>query len=269
LTSLGKELRLKRIFDQKTATTMIVPMDHPVEGYFKELEDPRSIISSLANAGVNGFLLRRGLATFARNEYAGKASLILRMTCCSGLHYPSTDLTFVSNVQEAIRMGADAVVATIFVGSKREIEDLAAFGALSDACDEWGIPLLGEMMPIGGEKSTPYDGPYTVEEVKVATRVGCEEGADFIKTYYTGDSTGFREVVKYSTVPVIVAGGPKANTVEEVLTMVKGAMDAGAKGIAMGRKMWGSQDPVGLAKALSKIIREGADVNQALALLKH
>ena len=266
LADIGKEIRLRRIFDQNTGTTLIVPMDHPVEGYFKELEDPRPTISALTKVGVNAFLLRRGLARFAAQEYAGKASLILRVTGSSGLHYPATELTFVTKVEEAVRMGADAVAATIFVGSKREAEDLAAFGALSDACDEWGMPLLGEMMPIGGEKSIPYDGPYTVEEVKIAVRVGCEEGADFIKTYYTGDPIGFREVVKYSTVPVVIAGGPKANTTKDVLVMVRGAMDAGARGIAMGRKIWGSKDPTSLARALCKIIREDVNVDEALAL---
>ncbi len=267
LTSLGKELRLKKIFDRNSDTVVIIPMDHPTEGYFKEFEDPRPIISELAKAGVNAFLFRRGLARYAKNEYAGRSSLIIRVTSRSSLHHPETNISYATRVEEAVRMGADAVAATLFVGSEKETDDLTAFGVLSDACDEWGIPLLGEMVPVRSS-SKPYDGPFTVDDVRIAVRLGCEEGADFIKTFYTGDSHGFAQVVKYSTVPVILAGGAKANTSKEFLAMVKGAMEAGAKGVAIGRNVWGSSDPVNLTRALFKIIRERKSVEEALTIIE-
>jgi xylulokinase len=65
-------------------------------------------------------------------------------------------------------------------------------------------------------------------------------------------------------VPVLIAGGPKAETHREVLQMVRGAMDAGAAGIAMGRKVWQSSDPPGMVRALAAIIRDGASVDDAL-----
>ena len=64
--------------------------------------------------------------------------------------------------------------------------------------------------------------------------------------------------------PVVVAGGPKAASERDVLEMVRGAMDAGAAGVATGRKIWQSRDPVGLARAVSAIIRQGASVDAAL-----
>jgi DhnA family fructose-bisphosphate aldolase class Ia len=97
--------------------------------------------------------------------------------------------------------------------------------------------------------------------------VASEEGADFIKTWYTGDPDSFRRVIDYSLVPVLVAGGPKANNERDVLEMVRGAMDAGASGIAMGRKIWQSRDPAAMAGALAAIIRHGASVDQAADLL--
>ncbi|MEM4245797.1 MAG: 2-amino-3,7-dideoxy-D-threo-hept-6-ulosonate synthase [Candidatus Bathyarchaeia archaeon] len=266
--SLGKTLRMKRIFDARSGTALIVPMDHGIEGYFKELEDPRGLIRSIVDAGANALLLRRGLAEFAAAEYAGKAGLIYRITSASGLGRFTTEQPFISTVEEAVRIGADAVVANLFVGSEREAELLQRFGAIAEACDMWGMPFCAEMMPIGKKGSVPFDGPYSPDEVRIAVRVGAEEGADFIKTYYTGDVDSFREVVRYSTVPLIIAGGPPVKTDAEVLQMVRDAMDAGASGIAMGRKIWGARDPPALTRALGRIIREKATVAEALEELK-
>jgi len=264
MTKLGKQLRLSRIFDTKTNTAIICPMDHAITEYVPELADPRRIMRSVVEAGVNAFLIRRGLAKFASVEYAGKAGLILRLNASTGLRGKFTENAYVSSVEEALRLGADAVAVCVFVGSEREIIDLEKLGSISDACDEWGMPLLAEMVPIGGKNAVPYDGPYTVDELRIAVRTGAEAGADFIKAYYTGDPESYKEVIKYSTVPIVVAGGPREKNVRAILERVKGAMDAGAVGISMGRKLWGYKDPAALTRALVKIIREKASVEEAM-----
>jgi DhnA family fructose-bisphosphate aldolase class Ia len=263
--STGKLLRLSRIFDLKTNTSIIVPMDHPVEGYFPELADPKTLIASLANAGPNAFILRKGTAATALSSYAGKSSLILRITCATGLRDKLVEQTYTASVQEAVRLGADAVVPNIFFGSEREVEDLHNLGILTDACEEWEMPLLVEAMPIGGEGATPFEGPYFVDEIRLAVRTAAEEGADFVKTYYPGDSESFRQITSYSTVPVIIAGGPKTPRVEDTLRMVYDAMKGGGKGIALGRKVWGSKDPAATLRALKKIVRDGLAVDAAVA----
>jgi len=264
MTELGKKIRLRRIFDTKTNTTLIVPMDHAVEAYFKQLEEPGKIIKEVINAGANALLLRRGLAKLASPHYMGQAGLILRVSCATGLRNKLTEQILVSSVEEALRLGADAVAITVFVGSQRETEDLRWLGMLSDECDKWGMPLLGEMLPIGGEGSIPFDGPYNADDVRLAVRVGMEEGVDFIKTYYTGDIESFKKVVKYANVPVVIAGGPKVKTIYDLLKMVKDAMDSGASGASIGRNIWMYEDPASLVKALLKIIREKASVNEAM-----
>lgn len=265
---VGKKLRMSRIFDVETKTTIICPMDHGVEGFFPELEDVQPLIESISRAGVNAFLLRRGIARTAWTGFAGRSSLILRITSSSSLRNRPTEQTLVSSVKEGLRLGADAVASTIFVGADSEPLDARNLGMIADACEKWGMPFLGETMPIGGKESTPYDGPYTAEDVCLAARYGAEEGCDFIKTYYTGDPESFRKVVKYCPVPVVIAGGPPARTSKEVLEMVRGAIDAGAAGVAIGRKVWGSPNPAGLVRAMKKIIREKASLEEVLLELE-
>jgi fructose-bisphosphate aldolase / 2-amino-3,7-dideoxy-D-threo-hept-6-ulosonate synthase len=268
-TSIGKTLRLGRLFDPDSNTSMILPMDHGVEEpVYGELERPRELIASLAGAGVNGFLMRRGLAAFAAETFAGRAGWVLRLTGRTGLSPGlETEQLVFAGVEEALRNGADAVVPTFFIGPRTEAVQLPQLGAIADECNRLGVPLLAEIFPVGGADAVPYDGPYTVAEMRVAVRVASEEGADFIKTWYTGDPRSFRRVIDYSLVPVLIAGGPRASNERDVLEMVRGAMDAGASGIAMGRKIWQSRDPAAMVAALAAIIRHGASVDEALALL--
>ena len=268
-TSMGKTLRLGRLFDADSNTSMILPMDHGVEEpVYGELERPQELIASLAGAGVNAFLMRRGLAAFAAETIAGRAGWVQRLTGRTGLSPGlETEQLVFAGVEEALRNGADAVVPTFFVGPETEAIQVPQLGAIADECNKLGIPLLAEIFPVGGPDATPYDGPYTVDDMRVAVRVASEEGSDFIKTWYTGDPESFRRVIDYSLVPVLIAGGPKARNDRDVLEMVRGAMDAGASGIAMGRKIWQSRDPAGMVSALAAIIRGGASVDEAAKLL--
>ena len=268
-TNIGKRLRLGRLFDPDTKTSIVLPMDHGVEesGY-SELERPAALVSQLASAGVNAFLMRRGLAAFSSELIAGRAGLVLRLTGRTGLSPGlETEQLVLAGVREALRNGADAVVATFFIGPNTEAVQVPQLGAIADECSEFGLPLLAEVFPVGGPDAAPYDGPYSIDDMRIAVRVASEEGADFIKTWYTGDPRSFEKVVDYSLVPVLIAGGPKASNLRDVLVMVRGAMDAGASGIAMGRKIWQSPDPGGMVRALSAIIRERASADDALRLL--
>ena len=197
--------------------------------------------------------------------FAGRAGWVQRLTARTGLSPGlENEQIVLASVEQALHSGADAVVPTFFIGGATEAVQLPLFGAIADECNRLAIPLLAEIFPLGGPDATPYDGPYTIDDMRVAVRVASEEGADLIKTWYTGDPSSFSQVIDYSLVPVLIAGGPKAETHRQVLEMVRGAMDAGAAGIAMGRKIWQSSDPPGMVRALAAIIRDGASVDDAL-----
>jgi len=267
LENLGKRSRLGRIFDYKTKTSIIIPMDHSTESHHDPLERPMDLIRRFADADVDAFLLMKGLARSAAPEYIDRCGLVYRISGATGLRNKLTEQAYISGIETAVKLGASAVTSNIFVGSEREIADLTRFGEISDTCDEWGMPFLAEVFPIGGKDSEPFDGPYSAEDLRLAVRVAYELGADCIKTYYTGDVESFKMVVRNCPIPIIIAGGPKAKSVDEVLHVVKGAMDAGAVGVAMGRKIWGSKDPIKLVEALKLIIRDKHSVEEASRVL--
>lgn len=268
MTDLGKRARLRRLFAHDSTTSLIVPMDHGIEASYSELEDPSAIVASLVAAGADGFIMRRGLARATIDAYGGTAAWIQRISGRSGIGDAAEDELEVASVEQALRNGADAVCATFFLGGPGESRQLPALGRIADECSALGMPFVAEVFPIGGPEAQPYDGPYTVSDMRLAVRTACEEGADVIKTWYTGDAESFAEVVRYSTVPVLIAGGPKAPTVRDVLLMVHGAMAGGARGITMGRKIWQAPQPDALVRALASVIRDGASVEDAMRLLE-
>ena len=142
------------------------------------------------------------------------------------------------------------------------IEDL---GLIADECTELNMPLLAMMYPRGENIPNPFD-PKVVAHV---ARIGAELGADIVKTLYTGDSDSFRSVVDGCPVPVVIAGGPQVSNDKELLDMVKGAIDAGAAGVSMGRNIFQHSNPEKITKAISNIIFDNSSVESAMEVLSN
>ena len=119
--------------------------------------------------------------------------------------------------------------------------------------------LVVEALPCPSER---IPDPRATEAMASAARLGFEHGADLIKSYYTED---FSRVTDNCPVPVLIAGGPRMETVEETLQVVDDATQAGAAGVVFGRNIWQSGDTRGMIRALNSIIHEGRPIAEALA----
>jgi len=257
----GKEIRLKRIFNQNSKKTIIVPMDHGVSvGPIPGLEKMRETIKKIARGGAEAILVHKGIA---KNCFEGETSLIIHL---SGATVASevNDKVLVASVEEAISLGADAVSVHVNIGAPTEPQMLSDLGQIAEICENWGMPLLAMMYPRGPK----IDSEHNPKWVKMVARIGAELGADIVKTNYTGSVESFREVIEGCPVPVVIAGGPKVKSEEEFLEMVEKAMEAGAKGVSIGRNVFQAKDPEKMVKALAKIVHEGKSAKEALEELK-
>lgn len=255
--SVGKQMRMERIF-QGDGKALVVAMDHgsfmPVPGF----EDPRKTIEPILAGGADAVMTTFGIATHYGELVARRAGLIMRLDGGVTVLGPKREsILQLFSVEDALKVGADAVICMGYVGSSGESETLGYLARISGACKDWGVPLLAEMLPMGEEKTS-------VDDVKLAARIGAELGADFIKTTYTGDPETFKEVTDACFVPVLILGGSKMRTDEEVLTTVRGAMDGGAAGVCMGRNIWQHKNPQKITRAIARIIHEDCTVKEAL-----
>jgi fructose-bisphosphate aldolase / 2-amino-3,7-dideoxy-D-threo-hept-6-ulosonate synthase len=219
----------------------------------------QKITDQLVKGKVDAILVHKGIAK--RIEVNG-AGLIVMLSGMSNLSPNLNGKVQVCSVQEAIRIGADAVSVHVNVGAQDEDKMLQNLGKVSNQCEIYGIPLLAMMYPRGPK----IQNEHAPDAVAHAARIGAELGADIIKTNYTGSIDTFKDVTESCPVPVLIAGGPKCKTLEEILQTTSDSMKAGAAGLSIGRNVFQCDNPTLIVKALSAIVHEKASVEQALKI---
>jgi predicted phospho-2-dehydro-3-deoxyheptonate aldolase len=251
---------MRRIF-RDDGRTVIVPMDHAVAvGPIEGLMDVASTMAELARAQADSVLVHVGVARAVDTHGMG---LIIHLTGSTRLNEEPNWKAQVSSVKDAIRVGADAVSVQINVGSLHEQKMLEAFSGIADDCNEYGVPLLAMVYPRGPAIKNEHGD----DVVSHAVRLGYEIGADFIQTNYTGSQEGFKRALQGVRVPVVVVGGPKTESIPDLLEMVFAAMGAGASGVSIGRNVFQHQRPYAMVKALGAIVHEAVDGRKAMQIL--
>lgn len=251
MKTIGKEIRMERIFNRNSKKTVIVPLDHGVSiGPIPGLEDMVKTVSDIAEGGANAVIMHKGLVGVGHRGYGRDIGLIVHLSAGTSLSETPNNRVQVTSVKEAVRLGADAVSVHINVGSENEGEMLQDLGMIAEECNEYGMPLLAMMYARGKKVTNEHDVKY----IKHVARVGAELGADIIKTVYTGDKNSFREVIRGCPVPVVIAGGPKIENEEDLCKMVRDAMECGAAGISIGRNIFQAKDRVAITRKLCEIV---------------
>lgn len=253
--------RLARIFGDD-GRTVIIALDHGlIDGPCPGFEQPASTISSVVAGGADAILTSYGIARNFADELDGVGLILRSDGASSNLGSPSTGSTgSFFGPDDAVRVGADALVATALPGSDKEDMTLENLARTASAAHALGIPMLGEMVP-GGFDSPP--GMRGTEAVAFAARLGAELGADFIKAPYCAD---YAKVTSSTFVPVVILGGSKTSETD-MLTDIRSALDSGAAGVAIGRNVFQAPDPTAMTAAIVALVHDDASVDQALAVL--
>ena len=272
---LGKRTRMHRLLYEHgpgNGTLFLLPIDQGLEhGPIDFLSnppsgDPHYQCRLAREGGYSGIVFHIGLAQKYMRDYAGTVPLILKLNGKTNI--PPDDEAFSaveSTVEDAMRLGADAVGYTLYVGSPAQDRDFVQFGEVRKACDRYGMPLIVWSYPRGSavEQKGGRDSIYAVD---YAARVADELGADIVKlnvpkfhdpnnaespdpyTALCGEWWGLSEKEAYrSAVEKVVAsagktmvlfsGGSKVSD-EDLLLKARICMEAGATGLIIGRNMW-------------------------------
>ena len=252
----GMKNRMSRIFKEDGKTVMLA-VDH---GYFlgpvSRLEDPAKTIEPLIPY-VDSLMLTRGLL---RNCLDAKYNIPIVLRASGGNSVLKEDLSdeaITVSMQDAARLNVSAVALSIYVGSEHEHQTLTNLTKLIDAGQDYGIPVLA--VTAVGKELEKRDCRY----LSLSCRIAAELGAQIVKTYYCED---FEKVVKSCFVPIVIAGGPKLKSEEDVLEMTYNAIACGAKGVDMGRNVWQSNWPIAMITAIRSIVHEKASVKKAFSL---
>jgi class I fructose-bisphosphate aldolase/fructose-bisphosphate aldolase/2-amino-3,7-dideoxy-D-threo-hept-6-ulosonate synthase len=183
---------------------------------------------------------------------------------------PDTIMHLLHNAEEAAMLGADMVVLNCYVGigdPQIEAELLKKLASVSAECERIGMPLCGEIIP-RVSYTDPGQTMPTSADMAFAIRLGLEYGCDVVKTVYNGDPEGYAAAVATGHLPVIMAGGPKSSGEDAFFRQVHDALTHGASGVAIGRRVWGSDKPAAAMEAIRAMIFDNATVEDAVRIRK-
>ncbi|MFB6137867.1 MAG: 2-amino-3,7-dideoxy-D-threo-hept-6-ulosonate synthase [Halobacteriaceae archaeon] len=252
----GTAARLARIGTE--GRYLVVPMDHGITmGAVTGLRDIESTIDAVTGGGADAVLTQKGIAPRV-HPHKNDAGYIVHLNGSTNVGPDEADKRRTGTVEEAVRLGADAVSVHVNVGSQYEREQIEDLAEVTGEAARLGMPVLAMAYARGHDvdESDP-------EVLAHAVRLAEELGADVVKTAYSGDAASFEAVVEATRLPVVIAGGSKG-TDRQTVEMVRGAMDAGAAGVSMGRSIFQHEDPEAITRAVSAVIHDDRDADEAL-----
>ncbi|MBF9018125.1 MULTISPECIES: class I fructose-bisphosphate aldolase [unclassified Oceanispirochaeta] len=261
--SVGKSLRMNSIFRKDTGKSVVVAIDHgSIAGPMDGINEPGKLIDDCVRGGADAVLTTRGFVKASEGAFDRNLGLILRMTGGFTVLGGGFEEELITSTEMALRYGAVGGAVTVKFGHPREGFFTRQASLVADSCEDWGLPLMIEAMAKGKDmKSNDPAG------IKLASRAAAEIGADIVKTYYTGDPDSFAEVVEGCMVPIVILGGAKTNSIEDVFSDVYYSIQAGGSGIAIGRNIWQHKDTKAMIEAMSGLVHEGWTVKQAMAYI--
>ena len=254
--------RLNRIF-ASDGRTVIIALDHGlIDGPCEGFKDVGATIAAVVAGGADAILTSFGIAEKFAIELS-RVGLIVRSDGAE------TNLGTASGGSlgqffgpaDAVRLGADALVVTALPGSDKEAATLENLAHTTAEAHRFGLPVLGEMVPGGFNGGPELRGTAAVA---LAARLGAELGADFIKAPYCDD---YSTVTSSTFAPVVILGGSKGDE-RLMLANIRDAIDAGAKGVAIGRNVFQCENPTAMTRSIVAIVHENASVDDALAILR-
>ncbi len=252
----GVSARLDRIGTDGRFVT--VPMDHGITlGAVRGLVDIEATVDAVTRGGADAVLTQKGLAERVHPNKNG-AGYVVHLNGSTAIGPDENDKRRTCSVRAAVRAGADAVSFHVNVGSEYEREQLSELAAVTEEAADLGLPVLAMTYARG-----PDVDETDPEALGHAVRLGEELGADLMKTGYSGSADSFERVVESTARPVIIAGGEPDGD-RETLKAVRGAMDAGAAGVSMGRTVFQHDDPEAITRAVAAVVHDDDGPEAAL-----
>lgn len=262
----GKRARLHRLlyeFGPGNGTLMLLPIDQGIEHGPRDFfpnpasKDPEYQFKLAAEAGYSALACQIGMASKYYPDYAGRVPLILKVNGKTDIP-PSGDALSTCNasVEDAVRLGADAVGYTLYVGSPRQDEDLVQLRQVRQDCDRYGMPLIVWSYP-RGTAVEGKGGQNSFYAIDYAARLAMEMGADVVKLNmpkidpekdkdapapYNEMDVSQDEAIRQCVdsagrALVVLSGGSKVDD-DQLLGQTRAIMEAGGSGVIYGRNVW-------------------------------
>lgn len=226
-------------------------LEHGPTDFNDKNVNPSYIIDIAKKGKYNAVVFQKGIAEKYNKEIReSKVPLIVKLNGKTKIRKGEPYSPPLGNVDEALNLGASAVGYTLYIGSEYEGKMFKEFEKIERDAHEKGIPVIVWIYPRG--KAVKDD--TSRKMMAYAARVGLELGADIVKMKYGGKPEDLKWAVKSAgKTKVVISGGTKKDE-KEFLRQVRDIMKTGAIGLAIGRNIWQSKNPMEITNKIKKII---------------
>ncbi|MFD9703419.1 2-amino-3,7-dideoxy-D-threo-hept-6-ulosonate synthase [Lentzea sp. NPDC059081] len=251
---MRKALRLRRLSRPQDERYLFVPLDHSVsDGPVVPRDRWNDLVGAVVVGGADALIVHKGRIRAIDPAVLGGCALIVHLSAGTAHMADTNAKVLVGEVDEALRLGADAVSVHVNIGSDTEARQLADLGTVSAACDAWNVPLVAMIYPRGPRIDDTRDPALLAHVVNIAADLG----ADIVKTNLASPAAAMADVIAQSPIPVLVAGGPASS--DSLAGHARTAMAAGCAGLAVGRRVFTSPAPMPLVAELASIVHAPAE----------
>lgn len=266
----GKAIRMKRVIEAETNTCLICAIDHGMTSpvFLDGLYDTGDRVKEAIDGGANVLMLSRGTVKKYVCHFKPTTSLALMLTASAAGRPSGAIITPIGSVEEALRIGADAVVTYVALAGENEPEAITYLSKIGETCELMGMPFIAEAeYPNAYQNLSDMQSALGADYLKRNARLCAELGADIVKVNWSGDQGSFGEIIRACDRPVVLAGGTLISD-EDLLKRMAQARDVGAVGCSVGRNIFQHKNPQAITKAISRIFRDKWTPKQALDELK-
>jgi fructose-bisphosphate aldolase / 2-amino-3,7-dideoxy-D-threo-hept-6-ulosonate synthase len=262
----GKSLRLRRIIDPETATSVMFAFSHGTSApeVLPGLEEPTRVVEAAASGGADCVFLAPGLIEAVSDVIAATSlGVVVKVTATASRGGEPYQEVLTTSVERSLELGADAVVALIPFAPENEPDVIRITAKLGEACGKWGIPFIAEAeYPNSYYGTENFADTWGVPYLKRSARLCAELGADIVKSNWTGSVDTFAEIVESVPIPVVVAGGSRVSDLD-LLQNLHAAREAGAIGCSVGRNIFQHPAPERMVRAIAAVFKGGCGAQEA------
>jgi fructose-bisphosphate aldolase/2-amino-3,7-dideoxy-D-threo-hept-6-ulosonate synthase len=258
MTQVGKSMRLKRVIDP-AGVSLICALDHGMTSptFLEPLADITTRTAEAVAGGANVIMMSKGMVRLAEPAFSPTTSLALLLSASANPADAQPEVVQVAQVEEALRLGADAVVLFTALGGAAEPRMIRTLADVGREAASLGVPLIAEAeFPTTYALVEELKEQYGFEYLRRNVRLCAELGADIVKTNWPGDEELFGRLVDAAGgIPLVLAGGSRLQD-RELLGRMERATAAGAIGCSVGRNIFMHRSPEAITRALSRVLRE-------------
>jgi fructose-bisphosphate aldolase/2-amino-3,7-dideoxy-D-threo-hept-6-ulosonate synthase len=266
----GKRMRMKRVIDP-SGVSIICALDHGMTSptFLEPLADIEARTTEAVAGGANVIMMSKGMIRRAARAFGRETSLALLLSASANAGEDRPSVVPIARVEEALRLGADAVVLFVALSGESEPGMIRTLSEVGGECERLGMPFIAEAeFPTTYATVEDLAEEYGFEYLRRNVRLCAELGADIVKTNWPGDGDQMGRLVEATSgVPIVLAGGSRVED-RELLQRMEAAVEVGAIGCSVGRNIFMHRSPEAITRALSRVFRERWSAQKAFDALQ-